>query len=84
MQVRLRVTSIDRRERKRVGEAQTLSSGLSEKDSGAWVLSAYCLHARHCARCWGYTVKGGVMGEELWQFGMRQPEGRTRRKLFPP
>ena len=35
MQVRLSVTSIDRRERKRVEEAQTLSSGLSEKDSGS-------------------------------------------------
>ena len=35
MQVRLRVTSIDRVVRERVGEAQTLSSGLSEKDSGS-------------------------------------------------
>lgn len=57
MQVRLSVTSTDRRERKRVEEAQTLSSGLSEKDSGAWVLSACCLHARHHARCWGYNSK---------------------------
>ena len=57
MQVRLSVTSIDRRERKRVEEAQTLSSGLSEKDSGAWVLNACCLHARHHARCWGYNSK---------------------------
>lgn len=35
MQVRLRVSSIDRVVRERVREAQTRSSGLSERDSGS-------------------------------------------------